>query len=185
MSDNYRAIGLLNHSYKVLSICVLNRLLKEIPNFLSDWQAGSRQHRGCRDNILLLRVIYDNIIRGKTNCVVTYIDFAAAFDSVSHKYRCIDSTLARAGASRKTRALFRAIYEEAQGTARTQGLDGTKVYSRKFDINRGSIQEDIISPIVFRRFFRHRTGPAGTIERRRPRYRRGQHQKTQGPWLRG
>ena len=60
--DNYRPIGLLNHSYKVLSNFLLKRLLKECDCFLSDWQAGSRDSRGCRDNILLLRVIYDNII---------------------------------------------------------------------------------------------------------------------------
>ena len=85
MCANYRALGLLNHSYKILSVCLLNRLVKETSWFLSDWQSGFRPGRGCRDNILLLRVIYDNIIKGNTKCVVTYIDFAAAFDSVSHK----------------------------------------------------------------------------------------------------
>ena len=85
MCANYRALGLLNHSYKILSICLLNRLVKETSWFLSDWQAGFREGRGCRDNILLLRVIYDQIIRGDDKCVVTFIDFEAAFDSVSHK----------------------------------------------------------------------------------------------------
>jgi hypothetical protein len=145
--DNYRVIDLLNHSYKVLSICLLNRLMKETSGFLSDWQAGFRKQRGCRDNVLLLRVIYDNIIRNKTNCVVTYIDFAAAFDSVSHKY--IDAALGKAGASRKTRAIFHTIYAAAQGVARVQGLDGEKVFSHTFDIFRGVIQGDIISPIFF------------------------------------
>ena len=130
-----------------MSICLLNRLVKETEWFLSDWQAGFRKERGCRDNVLLLRVIYDNIIRNKTNCVVTYIDFAAAFDSVSHKY--IDAALGKAGASRKTRAIFRAIYKAAQGAARVQGLDGEKVYSHTFNICRGVIQGDIISPIFF------------------------------------
>ena len=88
--------------------------------FLSDWQAGFRSKRGCRDNILLLRVLYDNIIANNKHCVVTYIDFAAAFDSVSHRF--LDAALGKAGAKRKTRALFRTIYAAAQGAARVQAV---------------------------------------------------------------
>ena len=32
----YRAIGLLNHSYKILSIVLLHRLVKECGHFFSD-----------------------------------------------------------------------------------------------------------------------------------------------------
>lgn len=145
---NYRPIGLLNHSYKILSVCILtSRLMKETKWFLSDWQSGFRQLRGCRDNILLLRVIYDNIIKGDTKCVVTFIDYAGAFDSISHKY--LDAALKNAGASRKTRALFRKIYAAAAGAARIQGLDGKTLLSKAFEICRGVIQGDIISPIFF------------------------------------
>ena len=120
---------------------------KECAGFFSDCQAGFRQKRGCRDNILLLRVIYDQFIKSNSNFVVTYIDFKAAFDSVSHKY--IDSALAKAGASRKSRAIFRAIYRAASGTARTNGTQGGKVYSERFNVARGVVQGDIISPILF------------------------------------
>ena len=65
--DKYRAIGLLNHSYKILSVCLLHRLVAETDWFLSEWQAGFRSQRGCRDQVLLLRVIYDQIIRGDKN----------------------------------------------------------------------------------------------------------------------
>ena len=147
MCSNYRALGLLNHSYKILSICLLNRLVKETSWFLSDWQSGFRAGRGCRDNLLLLRVLYDHIIRGDKQCAVTFIDFEAAFDSVSHKY--LDKALEKAGASRKTRAIFRAIYKAAQGAARIRGVDGKIHYSKWFDIQRGVIQGDIISPVLF------------------------------------
>ena len=60
---NYRCIGLLNHSYKIMTTILLLRLTVECASFFSDWQAGFRQQRGCRDNILLLRIIYDSIIR--------------------------------------------------------------------------------------------------------------------------
>ena len=70
-------------------------------------------------------MLYDQIINGNTRCIVTYIDYTAAFDSVSHKY--LDVALKDAGASRKTRAIFRSIYEVAAGVARVNGIDGKRV----------------------------------------------------------
>ena len=98
--ENYRCICLLKHAYKILSVILMKRLVKECDGFLSDWQAGFRAARGCRDNVLLLRTLYEFVINGNKDCVVTFIDYKAAFDSVSHKF--IDSVLVRAGASRKT-----------------------------------------------------------------------------------
>ena len=66
---------------------------------------------------------------------------------MSHKY--IDSVLARAGASRKCRAIVRAIYDVAQGMVRVNGILGKKIFSGKFDINRGVVQGDIVSPLLF------------------------------------
>ena len=34
--DNYRALGMLNHAYKILSICLLKRLVVETDWFVSD-----------------------------------------------------------------------------------------------------------------------------------------------------
>ena len=144
---NYRALCMLNHAYKILSICLLKRLVAETGWFLSDWQAGFRGGRGCRDNILLLRVIYDHFIRNNKKCVVTFIDFAAAFDSVSHKF--LDEALANAGAKRKTRALLRAIYSAAQGAVQIRDEAGNITLSQAFDVRRGVVQGDIISPILF------------------------------------
>jgi len=143
----YRALGLLNHAYKIMSVILLKRLVVECADFFSDWQAGFRPQRGCRDNILLLRVLYDQVINANNKCAVTYIDFSAAFDTVSHKF--MDSTLAKAGASRKSRAIFRSIYAAASGIARVNGTDGKYVYSGAFNVGRGVIQGDIISPVLF------------------------------------
>ena len=68
----YRAIGLLNHSYKIMTTILLRRLVEECVSFFSEWQAGFRAHRGCRDNILLLRLLYDQVINNNKSCVVTY-----------------------------------------------------------------------------------------------------------------
>ena len=131
--SKYRALGLLNHAYKIMAICLLNRMNTETDWFLSEWQAGFRSKRGCRDNVLLLRVIYDQIIRGNKKCVITFIDFEAAFDSVSHKF--LDEALGKAKASNKTRALFRVIYAAAQGAARIIGPDDKFTLSQIFAIH--------------------------------------------------
>ena len=145
--ENYRCICLLKHAYKILSVILMKRLVKECDGFLSDWQAGFRAARGCRDNVLLLRTLYEFVINGNKDCVVTFIDYKAAFDSVSHKF--IDSVLVRAGASRKCRAIFRAIYEAASGMVRVNGTQGQKLLSKIFNIGRGVVQGDIVSPVLF------------------------------------
>ena len=96
---------------------------------------------------MLPRVLYDQVIKKNSTCIVTYIDYTAAFDSVSHKF--MDATLAKAGASTKSRAIFRAIYEAATGIARVRGIDGTTIYSEAFNVGRGVIQGDIMSPVLF------------------------------------
>ena len=100
--------------------------------------------------IVLSRMIYPQTDYCKSLIylfTVTFIDFAAAFDSVSHKY--IDTALAAAGASTKCRKIFRAIYAAATGVVRVNGSNGKRIYSAAFNIGRGVIQGDIISPILF------------------------------------
>ena len=143
----YRCIGLLSHAYKVLNQCLLQRLESETDSFLSDWQAGFRKNRGCRDNVLVLRSLYDEILEVGSKMYVSFIDYSAAFDSVSHKF--IDKALKAAGASHKSRALFRAIYHAASATTRVQSTDGTTVMSDPFPIDRGVVQGDITSPLYF------------------------------------
>ena len=52
--SKYRCLGMLNHGYKVLSTILLGRIVRETEGYLPDWQAGFRQRRGCRDNVLIL-----------------------------------------------------------------------------------------------------------------------------------
>ena len=75
------------------------------------------------------------------------LDYKAAFDTVSHKY--IDRALAEAGATNKTRAIFRSIYRAATARTEVEGIDGKKVLSDTFPIRRGVVQGDITSPLYF------------------------------------
>lgn len=69
-----RCLGLLPHSYKVLSLIILERLQKECSKYLADWQAGFRTERGCRDNLLLLRILFDMVIENNDEICITFID---------------------------------------------------------------------------------------------------------------
>ena len=89
--SNYRALGLLNHTYKTFSMVLLTRIVPFIDPKLSDMQAGFRQGRGCRDNILILTMAIHRLLRDIENSdetadIITYIDFVAAFDSINHSY---------------------------------------------------------------------------------------------------
>jgi hypothetical protein len=133
--------------YKVLSQCLLARLEKETDGYLSDWQAGFRKGRGCRDNVLVLRSIFEDMLERGEELFATFIDYSAAFDSVSHKF--LDEALADAGASHKSRAIFRAMYDAASATTKVQSVDGKVIHSERFQIDRGVVQGDIVSPLYF------------------------------------
>ena len=66
---------------------------------------------------------------------------------MSHRF--LDETLKKAGASNKTRAMFRAMYAAASAYTAIADTDGGKVRSKKFQINRGVVQGDIVSPLYF------------------------------------
>ena len=143
----YRCIGLLSHAFKIFQQCLLEQLEVETEGYLSDWQAGFRKKRGCRDNILILRTIYDEMLEVGKTLFATYIDYSAAFDSVSHKF--LDEALKAAGASDKSRALFRAVYAAASAATKVSSTDGEEVLSASFSVDRGVTQGDTLSPLYF------------------------------------
>ena len=121
----YRCIGLLNSTYKVLSAVMLKRITRETAGYLQDWQAGFRQNRGCRDNVMILRTAVSKMLRENKSMVLTFIDYSAAFDSVGHKF--LDIALGEAKAKPKTRAIFRSVYNSATARTKVKGTDGQSV----------------------------------------------------------
>ena len=83
---NYRAIGLMCHSYKRLSMLVLHRMQDAVESRLAETHAGFRRERGCRANVLLLRLLMDAVLRVGKQAVVMFIDYRAAFDTLSHRF---------------------------------------------------------------------------------------------------
>ena len=145
--SKYRYICLLNHSYKLLSVFLLQRLIDEIEDKLPSNQFGFRRKRGTRDAIFLLSTFIDEQLEAGNDAFIAFIDFTAAFDSVSHKF--LDESLAKMGASVQSRALFRTIYDNAKGQIRVRNKDGSTTFSQSFVIKRGVVQGDIFSPYGF------------------------------------
>lgn len=135
------------HMHIRCSLIMLEWIQNECTDFLSDWQAGFRSERGCRDNVMLLRVLFDHVMITGEKLYVTYIDYSTAFDTVSHKW--LDLRLRKAGASRKTHVTFRAIYAAAEDTSWLRGLNGEHIYNARFKVRRGVVQGDIVFPIFF------------------------------------
>ena len=57
--------------------------------------------------------------------------------------------MAAAGASTKSRAMFRTLYRTAQGIARVRKPDGETVDSNPYDIRKSVLQGDTLSPYLF------------------------------------
>ena len=148
---NYRALGLLNHTYKIFAMLLLLHTLPFITPKLSEMQAGFRKGRGCRDNILILVMTVNHLLKsaeqGISQGVIPYIDFTAAFDSISHSY--LLNALKAYDVPPKHCRLVQAIYKSAEVKVRLQEPGGHRTYSRKIKIRRGVIQGDIPSPVCF------------------------------------
>ena len=113
---------MLTHAYKVLSCLLLKRMLEEVESFLPQSQAGFKKMRSTRDNIHILAELMDAVLESQKTCVITFIDFTAAFDSVSHKF--LEKSLLRAGAGQKSIAIFKAIYRKSTARVRVSTPSG-------------------------------------------------------------
>ncbi len=145
---NYRFICLLPHHYKMLSTLVYHRAARETEWYLPDTQAGFRSGRGGRDNVFTLQSMINSSLKEGKECVLTFIDYSAAFDSVSHRF--MDQALESACASNKVRAMVRAMYSAATAEVRvSEAGSGGFALSPTFPINRGVVQGDVLSPLLF------------------------------------
>ena len=145
--SQYRALCLGETAMKLVVAILLSRLIAETQDYLPVTHAGFRRGRGVRDNCFVLRSLIDLAVELGKNLVITFIDPEKAFDTISHAH--LEEALFAAGASVKGVALFRAIYSKARGRVRVTGTDGRRVVSREFEIRRGVLQGDLVSPMYF------------------------------------
>ncbi|KAI8513670.1 hypothetical protein Bbelb_079940 [Branchiostoma belcheri] len=126
--SNYRAICLLSHAYKLLSAVIARRLHIQLEPLIPDSQAGFRPARGTRDNVcILMKWTINMLLRESKPAVVTFIDYAAAFDTESQLF--LDEALSSAGASLKLRRIIQAIFNVATGCGRVTSPNGNQEFS--------------------------------------------------------
>jgi hypothetical protein len=81
--SNYRAITVLNVTYKVLSGILYNRLAEYAEEILGDYQCRFRANRSTTDHIFAIRQIQEKACEYNIHLPNLYIDFKQAFDSVN------------------------------------------------------------------------------------------------------
>ena len=80
--SNYRTIGLISHTCKVMLKILQARLQQYVNRELPDVQAGFRKGRGTRDQIANIRWIIKKTKEFQKNFYFCFIDYAKAFDCV-------------------------------------------------------------------------------------------------------
>ena len=86
MCKNYCPVVLLQACYKIYTSILTDRLynIAERHNLLHDSQEGFRRYHSCGRQAQSLFWAYQEAKRRKESLVVTFLDFANAFNSVDH-----------------------------------------------------------------------------------------------------
>ena len=142
---NYRPIALLSHAFKVLTSILKMRLQPLAEATIEECQAGFRLHRGCRDNLLILRILQQELKQSNESAFLTFFDFAVAFPSVSHAYMI--KALQQHGIPEVLRNIISHIYSTLKIVVR--GQDDWSQNSNPFRLGRGVNQGCGLSPLLF------------------------------------
>jgi hypothetical protein len=140
--STYRAITLLNVTYKVLSGILYNRLAEYVEEILGDYQCRFQANCSTTDHIFTIRQIQDKAYEYNIHLCNLYIDFKQAFDSVNRGRMLNDLTIL--GIPKK---LVQLISVTMAGSKATISVDNQ--YTPTFPITQGVRQGDALSAILF------------------------------------
>ena len=141
-TDNYRGISLISLVMKMYNRLLLNRLRPVIDPLLRINQNGFRQKRTTVGQILALRRILEGVKDKNLSCIMTFIDFRKAFDSI-HRGKLMN-ILRAYGIPEKIVSAIAATYSETQAKVRTPDGD-----TESFQILAGVLQGDTLAPFLF------------------------------------
>ena len=139
---NYRPIALINIIAKILSSIHNYRLRKHLHSIIDRNQTGFVPGRSITENVLLVQ---DTLHWAKNNCpsaIVLCLDFAKAYDRVDWSF--LKQSLTKTGFGPKWLTLINNIYNN-----RTAQLTINGRTTARFDITRGVLQGDPLSPALF------------------------------------
>ena len=134
-----RPISLMDVKYKVYTDIFAERLQKVIPKYIKEDQRGFLRGRLIMENVLEFKIWQMHLTDEER---IVLIDFAKAYDRVSHEY--LVRVMEKMNMPRDFIARIRNIYEESFFTVLTdEGL------TDKVEYGRGVKQGDPLSPILF------------------------------------
>ena len=140
---NYRPISLLCHIYKLLMMVIYLRIKDPLTKALQPSQAAYQQGRGTIEQIQTMQQIIEKCNEFNRSCVICFVDFTKAFDSVDQqklwnalrKYTAINPAYIN---------LIARLYEHSKTRIRTD-VGTTSLIS----LLRGVKQGDLASAILF------------------------------------
>ena len=146
---NYMPIALQNSMYKVyteiiaefiMDHCERNKIIAE------EQAAGKRSSWGCADQLLINKMIYEEVTQARKNLVTVWLDYQKAFDSVPHSGIIESLELAKVPP-----AVIKAI-EQLMYKSKTQALlngETSNIETDFISYLRGILQGDTLSLILF------------------------------------
>jgi len=140
--SNYRAITLLNITYKVLSGIVYNTLTVYVEDILGEYQCGFRANRSTIDHIFTIRQTQEKAYEYNIHLHNLFLYFKQAFDIVNRDRTLHDLMIL--GIPEK---LVQLISVTMAGFKATPRVDNQ--YTSTFPITNGVRQGDALSSILF------------------------------------
>ena len=141
MPGNYRPICIILILYKLFSKIICERVKHTLSKAQSWDQAGFRKGFSCDDHLFTVTMLADKCKEFNLPLWVAAIDFAKAFDSITH------ASIFAALKAHKVPGVYidvlARLYEEQKASVYCD------CESRKFEIQRGTKQGDPISPLLF------------------------------------
>ena len=138
---NWRPISLLNTDYKILALCLAQRLQITLPSIISENQVGYIKGRSIGMNV---RTIIDVIEEAKQteNTFLSFLDFEKAFDSINRNY--IQNCLSAFGFPEYFITWIKIIYNETESAVLNNGFT-----TNYFPLKRGVRQGCPLSALLF------------------------------------
>ena len=140
--NNWRPITLINVDTKIFSKLLAMRFQKILDSVISNDQTGYRKGFFIGENIRLLKDLIEYCEQNEIDGNLIAIDFAKAFDSLSHEYLWL--VMERAGFGEKYINFFKTLYKNSESAV----MNGGNI-TEFFEISRSAKQGDCASPFLF------------------------------------